>query len=305
MINTPAAIRLHGVDYRASKEFAIRDLAMSVPRGAVYGFLGPNGSGKTTAIRLLLGMLRADAGIVEVLGHDISRDAHSALAKIGYVPERSHLWPHLTVEETMRLHAAFFPRWDAARADTLRQQFSLRPSQLVSALSKGENGKLMMLLALSTQPELLVLDEPTDGLDPVVRRDVLTALVEYVGDKQATVLISSHLVHEQERICDWVGVLDQGKLIAEVPMQEFRSGIKRLRVHGAPRVHDAAPFTVLSRDDEFGRGETWVVRGWQDAHASWLTSSGASLREVEPLDLEESFVELLRSGRGGPATIER
>ena len=109
MINTPAAIRLHGVDYRASKEFAIRDLAMSVPRGAVYGFLGPNGSGKTTAIRLLLGMLRADAGIVEVLGHDISRDAHSALAKIGYVPERSHLWPHLTVEETMRLHAAFFP----------------------------------------------------------------------------------------------------------------------------------------------------------------------------------------------------
>lgn len=291
------AIRLRGVDYRASKEFAIRDLAMTVPRGAVYGFLGPNGSGKTTAIRLMLGMLQAESGTIDVLGHDVPRDVHRALAKIGFVPERNHLWTHLTVDEVMRTHAAFYRTWDAGRAEALRQQFNLRASQTVSMLSKGEAGKLMMLLALSTQPELLVLDEPTDGLDPVVRRDVLEALVEYVGDKQATVLISSHLIHEQERICDWVGVLDQGKLLVEVPMQEFRSGIKRLRVHRAPAVHDAAPFRVLSRDDEFGRGETWVVRGWQNDHSSWLASVGASLTEVESLDLEESFVELLRSGR--------
>jgi ABC-2 type transport system ATP-binding protein len=293
-----AAIRLSGVDYRASREFAIRDLALTVPRGAVYGFLGPNGSGKTTAIRLMLGMLRADSGSIDVLGHEVPRDVHVALAKVGYVPERSHLWSHLTVSEAMATHAAFYATWDAARAAALRGQFGLRPTQLISSLSKGEAGKLMMLLALATQPELLVLDEPTDGLDPVVRREVLEALVEYVASRQATVLISSHLVHEQERICDWVGVLDQGKLIAEVPMQEFRSGIKRLRVHDAPVVPDAPPFTLLSRDAEFGRGETWVVRGWQDTHAQWLTSAGASLREVESLDLEESFVELLRSGRG-------
>ena len=298
------AIRLRGVDYRASKEFAIRDLAMTVPRGAVYGFLGPNGSGKTTAIRLTLGMLPADAGAIDVLGHDVPRNVHRALAKVGYVPERLHLWTHLTVEEAMRMHAAFFSTWDAARAESLRKQFNLRESQNISALSKGEAGKLMMLLALSTQPELLVLDEPTDGLDPVVRRDVLEALVEYVGDKQATVLISSHLVHEQERICDWVGVLDQGKLLAEVPMQEFRSGIKRLRVMQAPPTHDLAPFSVLARDAEFGHGETWVVRGWQDAHASWLTNVGATVREVESLDLEESFVELLRSGRASAPTME-
>ena len=295
------AIRLRGVDYRASKEFAIRDLAMTVPRGAVYGFLGPNGSGKTTAIRLMLGMLATDAGTVDVLGHEIPRDVHRALAKTGYVPERNHLWPHLTVEETMRCHAAFYATWDGARAESLRNQFSLRSTQLVSALSKGEAGKLMMLLALAVQPELLVLDEPTDGLDPVVRRDVLEALVEYVATRQATVLISSHLVHEQERICDWVGVLDQGKMLAEMPMQEFRSGIKRLRVHGAPPVHDAAPFGVLARDAQFGRGETWVVRGWQDSHIAWMTNAGATVREVESLDLEESFVELLRGGRGSLA----
>ena len=292
-----AAVRLQGLDYRASKEFAIRDLTMTVPQGSVYGFLGPNGSGKTTAIKLMLGMLNADAGAIDVLGHDIPRDVHRALARVGYVPERNHLWQHLTVEEVIRGHASFYASWDASRAEALRKQFNLRASQTVSALSKGEAGKLMMLLALSGQPDLLVLDEPTDGLDPVVRRDVLEALVEYVATKSATVLISSHLIHEQERICDWVGVLDRGKLLAEVPMQEFRSGIKRIRVHGAPPVHDAAPFRVLSRDDEFGRGETWVVRGWQDEHAAWLASAGASVREVESLDLEESFVELLRSGR--------
>lgn len=297
MTTTAPAIRFRGVDYRASKEFAIRDLAMSVPTGSVYGFLGPNGSGKTTAIRLMLGMLRADAGSIEVLGCDVPGNVHRAFARIGFVPERSHLWPHLTVEETMRTHAAFYDSWDNARADALRDQFGLRLSQTVSALSKGETGKLMMLLALAVQPELLILDEPTDGLDPVVRRDVLEALVEYVAAKQATVLISSHLVHEQERICDWIGMLDNGKLIAEVPMQEFRSGIKRLRVFSAPITHDAAPFRVLARDTEFGRGETWVVRGWQDDHASWLTGVGASLREVESLDLEESFVELVRTGR--------
>jgi ABC-2 type transport system ATP-binding protein len=291
------AVRFRNVDYRASKEFAIRDLTMNVPQGAVYGFLGPNGSGKTTAIRLMLGMLSPDAGAIDVLGFDVPRQVHRALARIGYVPERNHLWQHLTVEEIIRGHSTFYDTWDAARADTLRRQFDLRGSQVAAALSKGEAGKLMMLLALAAQPDLLVLDEPTDGLDPVVRRDVLEALVEYVATRHASVLISSHLVHEQERICDWVGVLDHGKLLAEVPMQEFRSGIKRLRVHGAPPVHDAAPFRVLSRDDEFGRGETWVVRGWQDDHASWLSHAGAEVREVESLDLEESFVELLRSGR--------
>jgi ABC-2 type transport system ATP-binding protein len=167
----------------------------------------------------------------------------------------------------------------------------------VSALSKGEAGKLMMLLALSQRPDLLVLDEPTDGLDPVVRRDVLSALVEFVDSKKATVLISSHLVHEQERICDWVGVMDAGRLVAELPMQEFRSGIKRLRVHRAPVVSDALPCALLHRDADGGEMETWVVRGWQPEMKEWFHRAGAELRAVEDLDLEESFVELLSGAR--------
>jgi ABC-2 type transport system ATP-binding protein len=201
------------------------------------------------------------------------------------------------VSEAIRLHGAFYRTWDQRRADELLKQFALDPQRKVSVLSKGESGKLMMLLALAQRPELLVLDEPTDGLDPVVRRDVLAAVLEYVTDCDATVLISSHLVHELERICDWVGLMDGGKLVAELPMQEFKNGLKRLRVVAAPDDMASAPFTVLSRERNHGNVEQWLVRGWAPGMQDYLTSVGASLREVVDLDLEEGFVEMLRSSR--------
>lgn len=292
------AIRIRDLAWRAGKEFALRDLSMTVPTGAIYGFLGPNGSGKTTTIRLLLGMMEAEHGTIDVLGHAIPKYTHRALAKIGYVPERLHLYSRLTVDEQIRFHRAFFPTFDMAESERLRRRFGLREDQKIGALSKGESGKLMMLLALSQQAELLVLDEPTDGLDPVIRREVLSALVEYVDVRKATVFISSHLVHEQERICDWIGVMDHGRMVAELPMQEFRSGIKRLRVMNAPPSRDAMPFSVLSSDAVSLHHEDWVVRGWQPEMREWFQRSGAELREVQDLDLEDSFVELLRGARG-------
>jgi len=297
------AIAIDALSYRAGRHFAIRDLRMQVPNGSVYGFLGPNGSGKTTTIRLLLGMLPPADGSITVLGHDIPTHAPSALAGIGYVPERLHLYPMLTVDETMRYHAAFHSRWDAGEAERLRRSFELRGEQRVGRLSKGEAGKLMMLLALAVRPELLVLDEPTDGLDPVVRRDVLSALLDYVSTHRATVLISSHLVHEQERVCDWIGVLDGGRLVAEMPMTAFRNGIKRLRVAQAPVVPARTPFGVLTRRTGAGREEEWVVRDWRDDMKSWFDTTDSSLREVVDLDLEETFVETLRAARdaGGRA----
>ena len=291
------AIRIRDLSWRAGKEFALRDLSMTVPTGAIYGFLGPNGSGKTTTIRLLLGMMEAEHGTIDVLGHAIPRYAHRALAKIGYVPERLHLYSRLTVDEQIRFHRAFFPTFDMGESERLRRRFGLREDQKIGGLSKGESGKLMMLLALSQQAELLVLDEPTDGLDPVIRREVLSALVEYVDVRKATVFISSHLVHEQERICDWIGVMDHGRMVAELPMQEFRSGIKRLRVLNAPPSRDAMPFSVLSSDEVAQHSEDWVVRGWQPEMREWFQRSGAELRDVQDLDLEDSFVELLRGAR--------
>jgi ABC-2 type transport system ATP-binding protein len=291
------AIETRGAGCRAGS-FEIGSLDLSVPAGAIYGFLGPNGSGKTTTIRMLLGMLRRRSGSVRLLGLEVPEQLPAALAKIGYVPERPHLYPSLTVAEALRFHGAFYASWDASWAESLRAQFDLRPEQRVGKLSKGEAGKLLMLLALAQRPELLILDEPTDGLDPMVRRDVLTAVLEYVAETRATVFVSSHLVHELERICDWVGVLDRGRLIAQMPVDHFKRGVKRVRFGRAPVLANGGALDVLSRAaDPVGAGELWVVRNWSEDTASYLAGEGASVREVIDLDLEDVFVELLRGSR--------
>jgi ABC-2 type transport system ATP-binding protein len=179
----------------------------------------------------------------------------------------------------------------------LLRQFALDEDHIIGRLSKGQKAKLLILLALAQRGELLLLDEPTDGLDPVVRRDILAALVEYVSQYNATIVISSHLVHELERICDWVGVVDDGRLVTEMPMAQLKDGTKRLRVTGAPAAVTAAPFILLARQAN-GTSETWVVRDWSPDMASYFTSIGASLDDIIDLDLEDGFVELLRTFRG-------
>ncbi|PYO92034.1 MAG: ABC transporter ATP-binding protein [Gemmatimonadetes bacterium] len=290
------AIDIRDLQYRAGKTFEIRDLALRVPTGSLYGFLGPNGSGKTTTVRLMLGLLRPLSGSITVLGAQVPRDIPRILARTGYVPEQPHLYQSLTIDEALRFHSVFYPTWDWGWANELFGHFGLERDRRLSQLSKGEMGKLEMLLALAQRPELLVLDEPTDGLDPVVRRDVLGALLEYVSQQNATVFISSHLVHELERICDWVGVMDRGRLVAELPMQSFKNGIKRLRVANPPALPGDTPFVVLAREVNNGT-ETWTVRGWQPPMSQYFDGVGASLREVIDLDLEEGFVELLRTFR--------
>ena len=292
-------IETRNLRYRAGRNFEIRELSLNVPAGSIYGFLGPNGSGKTTTIALLMGQLRASQGSITVLGQSMPQAAPRILARTGFVPERPHLYPTLTVEEVLRYHASFYQSWDWRRADELFGRFELDRSLKLAGLSKGETGKLMMLLALAQNPDLLVLDEPTDGLDPVVRRAMIIAVLDYVSQRDAAVFISSHLVHELERICDWVGVMDNGKLVAEMPMQTFKSGIKRLRITGAPALVEDPPFVLLSRDtgETLGAGEVWVVRGWQTPMQQYFEGIGASLREVVDLDLEEGFVELLRTFR--------
>ncbi len=297
------AIQTRSLCYRASEHFEVTDLALTVPAGAVYGFLGPNGSGKTTTIRLLLGLLRPRSGEITVLGSPMPAATPSVLARVGYVPERPHIYPSLTVAEAMRFHAAFHRRWDSAWATALAATFQLRSDARVGSLSKGEMGKLMMLLALAQRPELLVLDEPTDGLDPVVRRDMLESVLGYVAEHGATVFISSHLVHELERICDWVGVMDRGRLVAELPMQTFKDGIKRLHVAGAAGDMANAPFVVLKRDRSDAAAEQWIVRGWEPGMQSYIEGAGATVREVVDLDLEDGFVEMLRAART-PTTTE-
>ena len=287
-------IRTHGLQRRLSRDFAVRDVSLSVPEGAVYGLLGPNGSGKTTTLRLLLGLLRADGGEAEVLGIDALRRPADVRRRVGYVPERPGIPDWMTVRRAMRHHAAFYPTWDGVYAAELLGRLALPPDRPVRHLSKGQAGKLGLLLALAHRPPLLVLDEPTDGLDPVARRDFLEMMLEYVADSGATVFVSSHLVHELERMADWIGVMDDGSLIAETPLERFRASIKRLRVGALANGGPPLPFDLLSRKPR-GREEVWVVRGWDPTMAPALAERGVELREVEDLDLEECYVELLRN----------
>ncbi|HEY2806985.1 MAG TPA: ABC transporter ATP-binding protein [Gemmatimonadales bacterium] len=290
------AIETHNLSYRAGKNFELREVNLRVKEGAIYGFLGPNGAGKSTTVRLLMGMLPAASGTIKVLGHDVPRAMPLALADTGYVPERPHLYPPMLVKQAMDYHAAFFKDFDDGYADELLQTFNLVADARLSSLSKGEMGKLHMLLVLAQRPRLLILDEPTDGLDPVARRDVLTALLDFCSQGSTTVFISSHLVHELERICDWVGVLDHGRLIVELPMHGFKQGIKRLRVARPPSLIGDTPFVLLLRE-QTPYDEIWVVRGWQAPMTQWFDGAGAELKEVVDLDLEEGFVELLRASR--------
>jgi ABC-2 type transport system ATP-binding protein len=294
-----SAIELSGVGWKAGRSFELKDVSLRVPAGSIYGFLGPNGSGKTTTIRIFMGMLKPDRGAIQLLSRSVPREMPSILARVGYVPERPHVYPALTVREQVRYHSSFFKLWDEGWAKELMERLTLDPGRKISRMSKGETGKLLMLLALSQRPDLLVLDEPTDGLDPVVRRDVLTAVLDYVSETNATVFISSHLVHELERFCDWVGVMDDGRLVAELPMQAFKNGIKRIKVADAPPALVDAPFTLLSREQANGNAsvETWIVRGWHDSMRTYFDGAGIALRDVVDLDLEEGFVELLRSSR--------
>lgn len=292
------AIETRGLSRAMGKRFELRDVALNVPKGSVYGFLGANGAGKSSTIRCLLGLLRASRGTVSILGQPVPRALPQVLARTAYVPERPHLFESLRVNEMIAFHAAAFAgTWDTSQADTLRKAFRLDGSTVIHRLSKGETGKLLMLLALAQRPDLLVLDEPTDGLDPVVRRDVLAALLDYVASSGATVFISSHLVSELERICDWVGVLDAGTMVAELPMQTFKAGLKRLRVAAAPAQLAELPFTLLGRETSLGHIEEWIVRDWAPPMREWFDGRGVELREVIDLDLEDGFVELLRAAR--------
>jgi ABC-2 type transport system ATP-binding protein len=195
---------------------ALSDVSLSVPRGAVFGLVGENGAGKSTLIKHLLGLWRAQTGTVRLFGLDPVSDPVAVLGRIGYLSEEPDLPGWMRVGELLRYTQAFYPRWDATYAEHLRDQFGLHPDARIKTVSKGQRARLGLIAAEAHRPDLLILDEPSSGLDPIVRRDILEAIIRTVTDQGRTVLFSSHLLDEVERVSDYLAMLHRGALIDAV-----------------------------------------------------------------------------------------
>lgn len=215
---------------------ALDSVNLGLPRGAVYGLVGANGAGKTTLIKHILGLLRAESGTVRVFGLDPVADPVGVLSRIGYLSEENDLPGWMRVDELIRYSRAFRPGWDDTYAEELRRQFALDPAAKVQSLSRGQRARAGLLVALAYRPELLVLDEPSSGLDPIVRRDILGAVLRTTALEGRTVLFSSHLLDEVEEVADHVIMISEGRILLSAQMDEVR---QRHRVDGKAMSLDA------------------------------------------------------------------
>ena len=219
---TESVINVSELTRRFGPKTALDSVSVSMARGAVYGLVGANGAGKTTLIKHILGLLRAESGSVRVFGLDPVADPVGVLSRIGYLSAENDLPGWMRVDELIRFSRAFYPAWDDAYAEELRQAFALEPAAQIKNLSKGQKARAGLLIALAHRPELLVLDEPSSGLDPIVRRDILGAVIRTIADEGRTVLFSSHLLEEVEQVADHVTMIDRSKIVLSAALDEIR-----------------------------------------------------------------------------------
>jgi len=230
MSTTDTIIEISGLSRRFGKKEALKDVTLSVARGQVFGLVGENGAGKTTLIRHLLGAYEAEAGSVRVFGLDPVRNPVAVLGRIGYLSEDRDLPLWMKVREYMAYTAAFYPDWDGAYAEALRKRFNLAPDAKLKQLSRGEKAKAGLLAALAHRPDLLLLDEPSSGLDAVARKDILGEVIRSVADEGRTVIFSSHLLDEVERVSDHVAMIHEGVVALDRPMDALKESHHRIVV---------------------------------------------------------------------------
>jgi ABC-2 type transport system ATP-binding protein len=263
-------------------------LSLAVPKGAIYALVGRNGSGKTTTIRMLLDLARPDGGTASILGMDSHAERAKVLERVGYVSDRPLLggW---TGEQLVRFNRGFYPRWSDELVARYVRVFDIPMKQKFRNLSRGNQTKMWLLLALCQQPEVFILDEPTAGLDPVVTDQLLRVLVDDVASDGRTVFMSSHHLSEVERIADWVGMIDKGKLLMEAPMEELRSKFRRIQVAGVAETAPAAAMRVRRS----GGSTEYVVRDGAEEFVDVLEREGATVLQSSPMNLSEIFLECL------------
>lgn len=299
-----ALIVLNDLHKRHGDTEALRGLSLTIPAGAIFALLGPNGSGKTTTIKLLLGMSRADTGTGTVFGLNIDneRDSVAIRQRTGFVSETKELFQQVDVATTIRLVRSFYPKWDAALEQRLLRDFSLPTNEKISALSKGMRAKLALLVACCRGADLLVLDEPTDGLDPAAAEQILETLVGMVAETGLTVLLSSHQLHEVERIADGVAIMHEGRVLIRGELDELRMRVRRVDVQARRDASEAwkaggalSPFipdgSALLHSMELNGQRKLLVRGEADVVASQFGEAGFDV-SVHAVPLRELFLTL-------------
>jgi ABC-2 type transport system ATP-binding protein len=289
---TDHAIATRGLVKRYGQQEAVNGLEMRVPAGAVYGCLGRNGAGKSTTIKMLMGLARPDSGSASVLGFDCATQTVDILRRVAFVGENKTLYGELTPEEMVRFTRGFYPRWSASAAEAGARRLEVPMRRRFKTLSKGNRAKVWLLLALGQAADLLVLDEPTAGLDPVSQDTVLQLLAEGGGAGTSTVFFSSHDLAEVERICDWVGIVDAGRMLLEARLDDIREHYRLVIAEGRDLpMERAAPVESATRRGSFSR---YLVSRDADGFAARLRSLGAAVTDVTPLSLRDVFLELVR-----------
>ena len=263
---------------------ALDDLSMRVPKGTVYGLVGPNGAGKSTAIRCIVGVYRPDSGSITMDGGSVYENPAMKM-RIGYIPDDVFYFPAATLEEMRAYYRGMYPNFDDALFERLYEIFNLPRKGPIRRFSKGMQKQAAFHLAICCRPDVLILDEPVDGLDPVMRRQVMSLILADVAERGTTVLISSHNLRELEDVCDHVGIMDHGKMLLEKSLADMQGSTHKLQMVGQPPEN-----LEILHESTSGRLSTYIVRG----SAAEIEKAVAVLKpvyfDVLPLSLEEIFI---------------
>src|SRR5881394_446839 len=288
--DSAAPIEIKNLTRRFGAKLALGDVSLTIPRGKVFGLVGENGAGKTTLIKHILGLLKAETGSVRVFGLDPVQNAPAVLSRIGFLSENRDLPAWMRVDELLHYTEAFYPQWDRSYAEQLRQQFGLDPASRIKNLSRGETAKAGLLVALAYRPELLLLDEPSSGLDPVVRRDILEAIIRTVADEGRTVLFSSHLLDEVERVCDHLALMAAGRMVLCGPLDEIKAAHHQLVLRFGTALD--RPPRLAGALHVSGQGQEWTVlcNGARSELVAAAERLGASVVGERCPSLDEIFV---------------
>lgn len=274
------------------KEFdgfrALDDMSMTVPTGAVYGLVGPNGAGKSTIIRHLTGIYRQDAGEITIDGAPVFENPE-VKSRIAYIPDDIFYYANASIREMMDFYRSIYPLFDAERFKKLADVFGLDPKRQMRRLSKGMQKQAAFWIAVSLRPEILILDEPVDGLDPVMRRRIWSIIMADVAENGTTVLVSSHNLRELEDVCDSVGIMNKGKIMIERSLNELQENIVKIQL-ALPDGESLPEGLDILHKSNTGRLQSLIMHGTQEELTEKLQSAHPLFIDAVPLTLEEIFI---------------